>query len=81
MTRSTTRLVRAERPGLAEHRVDERRLAVVHVRDDRDIAQVGTGGGRVEGGHGGAGSGGVGHGRGAVSHIGRSCAAGPAGAC
>ena len=50
------RLVRPERAGLAEHRVDERGLAVVHVRDDRDIAQVGTRGGRVEGGHGGAGA-------------------------
>jgi len=27
-------------PGLAEHRVHERRLAVVHVGDDRDVAQV-----------------------------------------
>ncbi len=34
------RLVRAEGPGLAEHRVDERRLAVVHVSDDGDIPQV-----------------------------------------
>ena len=33
-------LVRAERAGLAEHRVDERRLAVVDVGDDGDIAQV-----------------------------------------
>ena len=33
-------LVLAERAGLPEHRVDERRLAVVDVRDDRDVAQV-----------------------------------------
>ena len=74
-------LVRAERAGLAEHRVDERRLAVVDVGDDGDVAQVGADGGRADGGHGGAGSGGVGHGRGAVSHIGRSGAAGPTVAC
>ena len=44
-------LVRAERAGLAEHRVDERGLAVVDVGDDRDVAQVVAdgGGGRVEG--------------------------------
>ncbi len=30
-------LVLAERAGLPEHRVDERRLAVVDVRDDRDL--------------------------------------------
>ena len=49
------RLVRAERAGLAEHRVDERGLAVVDVGDDGDVAEVladGRGGG---GGHGGAG--------------------------
>ena len=33
-------LVLAERAGLPEHRVDERRLAVVDVRDDRDVADV-----------------------------------------
>ena len=33
-------LVRAERPRLAEHRVDERRLAVVHVSDDGDVPQI-----------------------------------------
>ena len=33
-------LVRAERAGLPEHRVDERRLAVVDVGDDRDVAEV-----------------------------------------
>ena len=34
------RLVVAEHFGLPEHRVDERRLAVVDVRDDRDVADV-----------------------------------------
>ena len=33
-------LVLAERAGLPEHRVDERRLPVVDVRDDRDVAKV-----------------------------------------
>ena len=33
-------LVLAERAGLPEHGVDERRLAVVDVRDDRDVAEV-----------------------------------------
>ena len=33
-------LVLAERAGLPEHRVDERRLAVVDVRDDGDVADV-----------------------------------------
>ncbi len=42
-------LVGGERSRLVQHRVDERRLAVVDVRDDRDVAEVGTGG------HGGAG--------------------------
>ena len=37
-------LVGGERPGLVQHRVDERGLAVVDVRDDRDVAEVGTGG-------------------------------------
>ena len=35
-------LVRGEHAGLAEHRVDERRLAVVDVGDDRDVADVGA---------------------------------------
>ena len=35
-------LVLAERARLPEHRVDERRLAVVDVRDDRDVADVGA---------------------------------------
>ena len=30
-----------EHSGLAEHRVDQRGLAMVDVRDDRDIAEVG----------------------------------------
>src|SRR3954454_12969335 len=33
-------LVLAERAGLPEHRVDQRRLPVVDVRDDRDVPQV-----------------------------------------
>ena len=33
-------LVRPERPGLPEEGVDERRLAVIDVRDDRDVPQV-----------------------------------------
>ena len=33
-------LVRAERAGLPEQRVDERRLPVVDVRDDRDVAEL-----------------------------------------
>ena len=48
-------LVRAERAGLAEHRVDEGGLAVVDVGDDRDVAQVVPDGGSGGGGHGGAG--------------------------
>jgi hypothetical protein len=35
-------LVRAEDTRLAQHGVDERRLSVVDVRDDRDVAHVGT---------------------------------------
>ena len=35
-------LVLAERARLPEHRVDERRLAVIDVRDDRDVADVGA---------------------------------------
>ena len=57
-------LVGAERAGLAEHRVDQRGLAVVHVRDDGDVAQVGA----DRGGHGGAGDGGVGHGARSVAY-------------
>ncbi len=37
------RLVRPEGAGLAEHGVDEGRLAVIDVGDDRDVAQVGAG--------------------------------------
>ena len=36
-------LVRGERAGLAQHRVDERGLAVVDVGDDRHVAEVGAG--------------------------------------
>ncbi len=32
----------AEHPGLSEHRIDQRGLAVVDVRDDRDVAEVGS---------------------------------------
>ena len=42
-------LVGAERAGLAEHRVDERGLAVVDVGDDGDVAQVGADRGGVAG--------------------------------
>jgi hypothetical protein len=42
-------LVRTERSGLAEHRVDQGGLAVVDVGDDRDVSHVMTGPG---GGHG-----------------------------
>src|SRR4029453_10064157 len=51
-------LVGAERPRLAEHRVDERGLAMVDVSDDGHVPDVGPGG---EGGGRGRG-GGVGHG-------------------
>ena len=37
-------LVRAEGAGLPEHGVDERRLAVVDVGDDRDVAEIGAAG-------------------------------------
>ena len=40
MTRSSTVGAFAEGAGLAQHRVDERRLAVVDVGDDRDVADV-----------------------------------------
>ena len=40
MTRVGDVLVVAERARLPEHRVDERRLAVVDVGDDRDVADV-----------------------------------------
>jgi hypothetical protein len=33
-------LVLAEGAGLPEHRVDQRRLPMIDVRDDRDVAQV-----------------------------------------
>ncbi len=33
-------LMRCEGAGLPEHRIDERRLAMVDVGDDRDIAKV-----------------------------------------
>ena len=33
-------LVLAEHAALPEHRVDQRRLPMVDVRDDRDVAQV-----------------------------------------
>ena len=48
-------LVRAEGAGLAQHRVDQRGLAVVDVRDDGDVAQVGAGGSRVSVGASGTG--------------------------
>src|SRR5581483_11717974 len=35
-------LVGAERSRLPEHGVDQRRLTVIDVRDDGDVAQVGT---------------------------------------
>ena len=41
-------LARPERAGLPQHRVDQRRLAVVDVGDDRDVAYV------LAAGHGGA---------------------------
>ena len=40
MTRSATSWFSRNEPGLPEHRVDERRLAVVDVGDDGDVAQV-----------------------------------------
>jgi uncharacterized membrane protein YgcG len=48
-------LIVAKHFGLAQHGVDERRLAVVDVRDDGDVAHVGAGrrvgqGGRRRGG-------------------------------
>ena len=52
MTRVGDVLVGAEGAGLPEHGVDERRLAVVDVGDDRDVAEVLAGGGhalRLEG--------------------------------
>ena len=36
-------LVRGEHAGLAQHRVDQRGLAVVDVGDDGDVADVGAG--------------------------------------
>ena len=46
-------LVDAEDPRLAEHRVDERRLAVVDVGDDREVADVQADSGGGGGGRGG----------------------------
>ena len=40
ITRSCDDLIVAERAGLAEHLVDERRLAVVDVRDDGDVTDL-----------------------------------------
>ena len=40
-------LVLAEGAGLPEQRVDERRLPVVDVRDDRDVAQIVSAGGEI----------------------------------
>jgi hypothetical protein len=37
-------LPRSKRPGLPEHRVDERRLAMVDMGDDGDVAEVGAAG-------------------------------------
>ena len=51
MTRSPTSWFSRNEPGLPEHRVDERRLAVVDVRDDRDVAEV-VAVGEDGGGHG-----------------------------
>ena len=45
-------LVLAEAPALPEHRVDQRRLPVVDVGDDRDVAQIVTVGDVVGAGHG-----------------------------
>ena len=39
-TRSATSWFVAERAGLPEQRVDERRLAVVDVRDDGDVPKI-----------------------------------------
>ena len=36
-------LVRAKDAGLLKHGIDERRLAVINVRDDRDVAAKGIG--------------------------------------
>jgi hypothetical protein len=35
-----------ENAALLEHRIDERRFSVVHVRDDRDVAYIGSSGHR-----------------------------------
>jgi hypothetical protein len=42
ITRSGYLLVRPEGAGLVQHGIDERRLAVVNVRDDGDVANVGS---------------------------------------
>ena len=51
MTRSLTiallGLVLGEGAGLPEHGVDQRGLAVVDVRDDRDVAEIATDGARL----------------------------------
>ena len=46
IARSSTCWCSPKEPGLPQHRVDQRGLAVVDVRDDRDVAQVGPDGGR-----------------------------------
>ena len=43
ITRVGDVLVGAERPRLPQHGVDQRRLAVVDVGDDRDVADVAAG--------------------------------------
>ena len=71
-------LVGPERAGLAEHRVDERRLAVVDVGDDRDVAEVLAGdaagdvavvGRQGVDGAGQGGADGIGHGRRIVAQV------------
>ena len=71
-------LVRPERAGLTEHRVDEGCLAVVDMGDDGEVAKVRPDRGRARrgrvevarGGHGGAGD--VGHGWRIVAHVPRN---------
>ena len=46
-TRSATSWFVAERARLPEERVDERRLPVVDVGDDRDVAELGSGTGHA----------------------------------
>ena len=64
-------LVRPERAGLAEHRVDERGLAVVDVGDDGDVAEVGSDGASGGGGHGRGSPRDSASGRGILARIGR----------